>query len=243
MTEEHQEPHEPQEQRVSTRVSSSSKQCASRESSEKTVAQIARDLGAPERVFYRWRHELRDQADHRERAFPGKGHQSALEEENRRRRRREQVLLKQVREIVKKRSVSSRAASHAVRLHRHPYDRVRGARDVPRTGRLGQRLVRLAPASAQCPSASRRGLERADPQGVCLRPRSLGQSAPVTPRCALPVSAVVASAWLASCTPRDSVPTEYERASRARQIASLRSPSRAPNLLARDCTASVPNRQ
>ena len=43
------------------------------ESSEKTVAQIARDLGVPERVLYRWRHELREQ---REQAFPGKGHQS-----------------------------------------------------------------------------------------------------------------------------------------------------------------------
>jgi transposase len=68
------------------------------ESSEKTVAQIARDLGVPERVLYRWRHELREQ---REQAFPGKGHQSELEEENRR-LRRELDLLKQEREILKK---------------------------------------------------------------------------------------------------------------------------------------------
>ena len=51
------------------------------ETSEKTMAQIARDLGVSERVLYRWRHELREPA---ERAFPGKGHQSELEEENRR---------------------------------------------------------------------------------------------------------------------------------------------------------------
>ena len=68
------------------------------ESSEKTVAQIARDLGVRERVLYRWRHELREQ---REQAFPGKGHQSELEEENRR-LRRELDLLKQEREILKK---------------------------------------------------------------------------------------------------------------------------------------------
>ncbi|HEX6820108.1 MAG TPA: transposase [Ktedonobacterales bacterium] len=68
------------------------------ESSEKTVAQIARDLGVPERVLYRWRHELREQ---REQAFPGKGHQSELEEENRR-LRRELDLVKQEREILKK---------------------------------------------------------------------------------------------------------------------------------------------
>jgi transposase len=66
--------------------------------SEKTVAQIARDLGVPERVLYRWRQELREQP---EPAFPGKGHQSALEEENRR-LRRELELLKQERESLKK---------------------------------------------------------------------------------------------------------------------------------------------
>jgi transposase len=68
------------------------------ESTEKTVAQIARDLGLPERVLYRWRRELREQP---EQAFPGKGHQSELEEENRR-LRRELELLKQEREILKK---------------------------------------------------------------------------------------------------------------------------------------------
>jgi transposase len=68
------------------------------EGSEQTVAQIARDLGVPERVLYRWRHELREQS---ERAFPGKGHQSELEEEHRR-LRRELELLKQEREILKK---------------------------------------------------------------------------------------------------------------------------------------------
>ncbi len=68
------------------------------ERTEKTVAQIARDLGVPERVLYRWRHELREQA---ERAFPGKGHQSELEEENRR-LRRELEQLKQEREVLNK---------------------------------------------------------------------------------------------------------------------------------------------
>ena len=67
------------------------------ERSEKTVAQIARDLGMPERVLSRWRHELREQ---QEQAFPGKGHQSELEEENRR-LKHELELLKQEREILK----------------------------------------------------------------------------------------------------------------------------------------------
>ena len=68
------------------------------ETSEQSVAQIARDLGVPERVLYRWRHERREQP---EQAFPGKGHQSELEEENRR-LKRELELLKQEREILKK---------------------------------------------------------------------------------------------------------------------------------------------
>ena len=67
------------------------------ERSDKSVAQIARDLGVPERVLYRWRHELREQP---EQAFPGKGHQSELEEENCR-LKRELKLLKQEREILK----------------------------------------------------------------------------------------------------------------------------------------------
>jgi transposase len=92
-----QRPDEPHEQRIYTREFKLEAVRLS-ESSEKTVAQIARDLGVPERVLYRWRHELRAQ---HEQAFPGKGHQTELEEENRR-LRRELDLLKQEREILKK---------------------------------------------------------------------------------------------------------------------------------------------
>lgn len=91
------EPEEHHDQRVFTREFKLEAVRLS-ESSEKTVAQIARDLGIPERVLYRWRHELREQHNQ---AFPGKGHQSELEEENRR-LRRELDLLKQEREILKK---------------------------------------------------------------------------------------------------------------------------------------------
>ena len=97
MSAEQQEPHEQLDQRIYTRDFKLEAVRLS-ESSEKTVAQIARDLGIPERVLYRWRRELREQP---EQAFPGKGHQSELEEENRR-LRRELDLLKQEREILKK---------------------------------------------------------------------------------------------------------------------------------------------
>jgi len=95
--EQQQEPHEHPDQRIFTREFKLEAVRLS-ETSEKSVAQIARDLGVPERVLYRWRHELREQ---REQAFPGKGHQSELEEENRR-LKRELDLLKQEREILKK---------------------------------------------------------------------------------------------------------------------------------------------
>lgn len=98
--EQQREPHEGHEQRIYSREFKLEAVRLS-ESSEKTVAQIARDLGVPERVLYRWRHELREQQNRPEQAFPGKGHQSELEEENRR-LKRELDLLKQEREILKK---------------------------------------------------------------------------------------------------------------------------------------------
>jgi transposase len=68
------------------------------EHTDKSVAQIARELGVRERVLYRWRRELREEP---EQAFPGKGHQSELEEEIRR-LRRELERVQQEREILKK---------------------------------------------------------------------------------------------------------------------------------------------
>jgi transposase len=142
------------------------------ESSEKTVAQIARDLGMPERVLYRWRRDLRERP---EQAFPGKGHQSELEDENRR-LTRELELLRQEREILKKRWPSSRAASHEVRIRRRPDPGLRRVRHVPGAGSLRQWLLRLAPPHTQCSPARRHRLERPDPQRLCRRTRGVGQS-------------------------------------------------------------------
>lgn len=70
------------------------------EHAEVSVAQLARDLGIPERVLYRWRQELREQE---QLAFPGTGHQSQteLEAENQR-LQREVDRLRQERDILKK---------------------------------------------------------------------------------------------------------------------------------------------
>jgi transposase len=68
--------------------------------SGKSMTQIARDLGISDSALHSWRKQF---ADSGEQAFPGKGHQTELEEENRR-LRRENDILKQEREVVKKAS-------------------------------------------------------------------------------------------------------------------------------------------
>jgi transposase-like protein len=76
-------------------------------SSGKTKTQIARDLGISDSALSKWCKEFEKQ---REEAFPGKGHQSIIEEENRR-LRRENEILRQEREILKK-AVSIFAQPH-----------------------------------------------------------------------------------------------------------------------------------
>jgi transposase-like protein len=129
----------------STVVSSSSKRCASREHTDKSVAQIARELGVPERVLYRWRRQLREAP---EMAIPGKGHQSELEEENRR-LRRELERVQQERDISKKSCPSSPTASHEVCLHRRPSGGVCRQRAVPGSGCVNEWLLRLAQADSK----------------------------------------------------------------------------------------------
>jgi len=68
------------------------------ETSGKSKTQIARDLGISDSALSRWCRELGEQG---EEAFPGKGHQSTIEEENRK-LRCENEILKQEREILKK---------------------------------------------------------------------------------------------------------------------------------------------
>src|SRR5215813_12611169 len=70
------------------------------ETSEKTKTQIARDLGISDSALSKWCKEF---GEHGEEAFPGKGHQTALEEEIKR-LKRENYIFRQEREILKKRS-------------------------------------------------------------------------------------------------------------------------------------------
>jgi transposase len=68
------------------------------QTSGKAIAQVARELGISDTSIHQWRKEL---AEDGAEAFPGKGHQTQLEEENRR-LKRENELLRQEREILKK---------------------------------------------------------------------------------------------------------------------------------------------
>jgi transposase len=70
------------------------------ETSGKSAAQLARDLGVTDSSLYHWRKQLRLQG---EQAFPGPGHQTAPDEELRR-LRRENEILRQERAILKRSS-------------------------------------------------------------------------------------------------------------------------------------------
>jgi len=77
------------------------------ETSGKRKTQIARDLGISDSALSKWCKEFGERG---EEAFPGKGHQTAIEEENRR-LKREMEILRQERDILKK-AVSIFAQPH-----------------------------------------------------------------------------------------------------------------------------------
>src|SRR5690348_5177621 len=66
--------------------------------SGKGLTQVARDLGIADSTLSHWCQQLREKGTE---AFPGSGHQTALEEENRR-LRRELEQMRQERDILKK---------------------------------------------------------------------------------------------------------------------------------------------
>ena len=68
------------------------------ETSGKSLAQVARDLGISDNTLHGWQQQMRE---HGQEAFPGSGHQTPQEEEMRR-LRRENEILRQERDILKK---------------------------------------------------------------------------------------------------------------------------------------------
>jgi transposase len=80
------------------------------QTSGKPIAHIARELGISDASLHQWCKEL---AEHGPEAFPGSGHQTALEEANRR-LKRELERTRQERDILNKPCASSRATSSEV---------------------------------------------------------------------------------------------------------------------------------
>src|SRR5437016_1416419 len=68
------------------------------QTSGKPITQIARELGISDSSIHQWSKELVERGKE---AFPGKGHQTELEEENRR-LKRELERVQQERDILKK---------------------------------------------------------------------------------------------------------------------------------------------
>ena len=98
------------------------------QSSQKSQAQIARELGVADSTLSHWRKELAEQGSD---AFPGSGHQTPLEEENRHLKREVEVL-RQERDILKKAlRASSRASQPEVPVYCGASGGVFGHADVP----------------------------------------------------------------------------------------------------------------
>lgn len=114
--------------------------------SGKPGTQIARELGIPDSAFYYWRRQLVNQGDD---AFPGKGHQTPLEEELRQ-LRRENERLRQERAIVKKPSASSAIyqINHDLPVHRRALRVLSGEHALYRIRRQCTRLLCLTEAPA-----------------------------------------------------------------------------------------------
>src|SRR5438270_7616043 len=83
------------------------------QTSGKPITHIARELGISDTSIQKFRKEL---TEHGSQAFPGSGHQTAQEEEVRR-LKRELEIVKQERDILKKRWASSRTARNELPIH------------------------------------------------------------------------------------------------------------------------------
>ena len=115
------------------------------QTSGKSIAQVARELGISDTSIHQWRKEL---TEHGPEAFPGSGHQTAQEEEVRR-LKRELEVVKQERDILKKPSASSRAASSEIPVHGFASARVSDDDHVSCAGGFSQWILCLVQTCSQ----------------------------------------------------------------------------------------------
>ena len=116
----------------------------------KPIAQLSRELGVPRNRLYKWNQAV--QAHGEQEAFPGSGRRS-LEQAEPMRLGRALARPEQELEILKKPRRTSRARRCAVRLDPSAAIGLPGERVVSRTGRVAQRLPRLAGTRPERPSA------------------------------------------------------------------------------------------
>jgi transposase len=97
------------------------------QSSQKSQAHIARELGVADSTLSQWRKDL---TEHGNDAFPGSGHQTPLEEENRHVKRAGEIV-RQERDLLKKAlRASFRASQREICVHCGASGRVSGDADV-----------------------------------------------------------------------------------------------------------------
>jgi transposase len=109
------------------------------QTSGKPITHVARELGISDTSIHQWRKEL---TEHSSEAFPGSGHQTAQEEEVRR-LKRELDMVKQERDILKKRSASFRATRYEISVHSGVSAGVSDNDHVPGAGSVSERILRL----------------------------------------------------------------------------------------------------
>jgi transposase len=110
---------------------------------------IARDLGINANMLARWAHEQEG------RSQPVVRHKAeAVSSEEFERMRRELAKVKAERDILKRRSATSRPTQSEVRVYRQPPQRVAYAHDVPGARRVDQRFLRLVRTSTEPAAAS-----------------------------------------------------------------------------------------
>jgi transposase len=126
------------------------------QTSGKPITHIARELGILDASIQKFRKEL---AEHGPEAFPGSGHQTALEEENRR-LKRELERVRQERDSLKKPEVTSRTESFEV-AGRGKISRGLSRQSALRGARgLGERVLPMAETSDESTRSRRRAPHR-----------------------------------------------------------------------------------
>ncbi len=121
------------------------------ETSNKSKSAIARDFGISDSALSKWCKEFVNAG---EQAFPGKGHQTALEEEIRR-LQRENEILRQERDILKKRCASSCSPSSEIRVYCRASARISSYPPVPGASCFGKRVLCLAQKRTKCKKTCR----------------------------------------------------------------------------------------